>query len=67
MMTAHLGAQRGFSLTGTAERMALEADVAEAMVAAQAFHWFATRAALLENRRVVTPGGRLGLGMECAR
>ena len=32
-----------------------------AVVAGQAFHWFATAAALAEFARVLTPGGRLGL------
>lgn len=31
------------------------------MVCAQAFHWFATPAALDEILRVLKPGGRLGL------
>jgi len=33
----------------------------DAVVCAQAFHWFATREALAEIRRVLQPGGMLGL------
>ena len=33
----------------------------DAVVAGQAFHWFATTAALAEFARVLTPAGRLGL------
>jgi SAM-dependent methyltransferase len=33
----------------------------DAVVCAQAFHWFATSAALEEMRRVLVPGGMLGL------
>jgi SAM-dependent methyltransferase len=34
---------------------------ADAVVCAQAFHWFSTRAALAEIHRVLKPQGRLGL------
>jgi len=34
---------------------------ADALVCAQAFHWFATERALAEIRRILRPGGRLGL------
>jgi SAM-dependent methyltransferase len=33
----------------------------DALICAQAFHWFATRAALAEISRVLKPGGRFGL------
>lgn len=33
----------------------------DAVVCAQSFHWFATRESLAEIRRVLRPGGRLGL------
>jgi SAM-dependent methyltransferase len=46
---------------GQAERLPLEDGEVDGIVAAQAFHWFATRAALAEFARVLKPGGRLGL------
>jgi SAM-dependent methyltransferase len=46
---------------GTAERMPLEKDAVDAVVCAQAFHWFANARALQEIRRVLKPGGALGL------
>jgi SAM-dependent methyltransferase len=48
-------------LAGTAQAMPLRDGVADAVVCAQAFHWFATREALAEIHRVLLPGGRLGL------
>lgn len=48
-------------LEGTAEALPLPDGAADAVVAAQAFHWFATHAALREFARVLPPGGRLGL------
>jgi len=48
-------------LTGRAEAIPLPDDSQDAVVAAQAFHWFATPQALAEIRRVLRPGGRLGL------
>ncbi len=48
-------------LTGTAERIPLPDASLDAVVCAQSFHWFATVAALAEFRRVLKPGGRLGL------
>lgn len=49
------------ALAGTAQAMPLADGSIDAVVCAQAFHWFATRAALDEIHRVLTPGGRLGL------
>lgn len=46
---------------GTAEAIPLPDRSVDAVVCAQAFHWFANDAALTEIRRVLKPGGRLGL------
>lgn len=46
---------------GTATSMPLPDGSVDALVCAQAFHWFATRAALAEIHRVLKPGGHLGL------
>lgn len=49
------------ALEGTAEAIPLPNASVDAVVCAQAFHWFATKAALAEFCRVLAPGGRLGL------
>ncbi len=46
---------------GTAERIPFPDNSMDAVVCAQSFHWFATRAALAEIRRVLKVGGALGL------
>jgi SAM-dependent methyltransferase len=46
---------------GTAERTGLPENSADAVVAAQAWHWFDGDAALGEVEHVLTPGGGLGL------
>ena len=49
------------ALAGTAEAIPLPDASVDAVVCAQAFHWFATAAAVAEMRRVLKPGGVLGL------
>jgi ubiquinone/menaquinone biosynthesis C-methylase UbiE len=46
---------------GFAENLPLEIASVDAIVCAQSFHWFATREALREIRRVLKPAGSLGL------
>ncbi|USW03514.1 methyltransferase domain-containing protein [Pseudomonas pergaminensis] len=48
-------------VNGTAESIPLPSASADAVVCAQAFHWFSTEAALAEIHRVLKPQGRLGL------
>jgi SAM-dependent methyltransferase len=49
------------AVDGTAQAMPLADGSVDAVVCAQAFHWFADAAALAEIHRVLRPGGRLGL------
>lgn len=49
------------ALPGTAQHIPLEASSADAVVCAQSFHWFASAESLAEIRRVLKPGGVLGL------
>ena len=45
----------------TAERIPLRNQSVDAVTVAQAFHWFRAEEALAEIRRILRPGGRLGL------
>jgi SAM-dependent methyltransferase len=47
--------------SGSAEAIPLGSATVDAVVCAQAFHWFATPEALHEIRRVLKPGGAFGL------
>ncbi len=49
------------ALNGTATQIPLADASVDAVVCAQAFHWFASPDALREIHRVLKPGGRLGL------
>jgi len=49
------------ALAGTAEALPLDDATVDALVVAQAFHWFDGPAAVSEFHRVLRPGGRLGL------
>lgn len=49
------------SIAGSADAIPLGDASVDVVVCAQAFHWFATSAALAEMRRVLKPGGMLGL------
>jgi SAM-dependent methyltransferase len=49
------------ALRGQADSLPLASGVCDAVLCAQSFHWFATRAALAQMRRVLRPGGVLGL------
>jgi SAM-dependent methyltransferase len=48
-------------LAGTADAIPLPGAAVDAVTCAQAFHWFATAETLAEFRRVLRPGGVLGL------
>jgi SAM-dependent methyltransferase len=54
-------APRATTIAGTAEAIPLPDASADAVVAAQAFHWFANDEALADIHRVLRPGGALGL------
>lgn len=49
------------ALAGTTQSIPLLDGSLDAVVCAQAFHWFANRATLDEFHRVLKPGGKLGL------
>lgn len=49
------------ALQGQAQRIPLPDFSADAVICAQAFHWFASAESLAEIRRVLIPGGALGL------
>jgi len=51
----------GVVLDGTAERLPLASHSVDAVLVAQAFHWFDAPAALCETARVLRAGGALGL------
>lgn len=48
-------------VAGVAEAIPLADECVDAVTVAQAFHWFDTDRSLAEMRRVLRPGGRLGL------
>ncbi|MCB1512270.1 MAG: class I SAM-dependent methyltransferase [Hyphomicrobiaceae bacterium] len=49
------------TMAGSAEAIPREDASYDAVLCAQSFHWFATTEALAEIRRVLKPGGHLGL------
>ena len=49
------------ALLGTAEEIPLPDDSVDAVLVAQAWHWFDPQRAIAEVARVLRPGGRLGL------
>ena len=52
---------RATALSGTAEQLPLEDHSVDAILVGQAWHWFEVKAALASVRRVLRPGGILGL------
>jgi SAM-dependent methyltransferase len=49
------------AIAGSAQSTTLSDASADALICAQAFHWFATELALEEIHRILKPGGELGL------
>lgn len=49
------------TLAGSAENIGLPDESIDAVVCAQSFHWFATANSVAEMRRILKPGGVLGL------
>jgi len=49
------------ALAGRAQQIPLPDNCADAVICAQAFHWFASAESLAEIHRVLRPGGMLGL------
>lgn len=49
------------TISGTAEQIGLADASVDAVICAQAFHWFATPEAVAEMQRVLKPGGVLGM------
>ncbi len=49
------------TITAQAEAIPLDDQSVDVVVCAQSFHWFANQTALSEIKRVLKPGGRLGL------
>jgi SAM-dependent methyltransferase len=49
------------AVQATAQKLPLPDASADAVICAQSFHWFASADALTEIRRVLVPGGMLGL------
>jgi SAM-dependent methyltransferase len=62
-MLAHLASSVPGVATAiaTAEALPVAAESVDAVICATAFHWFATPQVLAEFRRVLRPGGRIGL------
>jgi SAM-dependent methyltransferase len=62
-MLLHLrqAAPSALAACSLAETLPVRSGWADAVVVAQAFHWFDQRRAVPEIRRVLSPGGRLGL------
>jgi SAM-dependent methyltransferase len=61
MRTELAGLSGVVAVAGTAQALPVEGATLDAVTCAQAFHWFASRAALDEFARVLRPGGRLAL------
>ncbi len=61
-MTARLGSHPRFrAVAGTAEATTLPAEGFDAVIAAQAFHWFDRKAFRVECRRILKPDGFVAL------